>query len=150
MKIDNFGILAYVDLLANVNLQNNWLVEFSDLKYKSSSNFKSIGWKMKILVIWKICCPFDLKNNWLVNSVTKNINPLQIWSQSVEKWGFLKYHLSCWSWTYVDLLATVDLKNNFLVEFSDLKYKYSSNIKSTGWKLRNLEISPKLLTFSRL
>ena len=48
---------------------------------------------------------------------------------------------------YVDLLAKVDLKNNWLVEFSDPKYKFSSNFKSIGRKLRILEISPKLLTF---
>ena len=33
--------LGHVDLLVHVDLKNNWLVEFSDLKYKSSSNFKS-------------------------------------------------------------------------------------------------------------
>ena len=37
MKIDNFRNLA------NVDLKKNWVVEFIDLKYKSSSNFKSIG-----------------------------------------------------------------------------------------------------------
>ena len=40
MKIEDFRNSAYVDLLADVDLKNNWLVEFSDLKYKSSSNFK--------------------------------------------------------------------------------------------------------------
>ena len=44
-------------------------------------------------------------------------------------------------------LWSVDLKNNWLVDFSDLKYKCSSNFKSIGWKLRISEISPKLLTF---
>ena len=33
----------YVELLVYVDLKNNWLVQFGDLKYKSSSNFKSIG-----------------------------------------------------------------------------------------------------------
>ena len=41
-EIDNFRNSSYVDLLADVDLENNWLVEFIDMKYKSSSNFKSI------------------------------------------------------------------------------------------------------------
>ena len=52
----------------------------------------------------------------------------------------------CWPLVY-DLLDDVDLKNNWLVEFIDLKYKSSSNFMSIRWKLRILEISPKLLTF---
>ena len=88
MKIDNFrnlayvDFLAYVDLLANVDLKNTLVVEFSDLKYKSSLNFKSIGWKLRILEIpsklltFGLCCPLayvdllanvDLKNNWWLN-----------------------------------------------------------------------------------
>ena len=51
MKIDNFRNLANVDLLGYVDLENNWLFEVSDRKYKSSSNFKSIGWKLTILEI---------------------------------------------------------------------------------------------------
>ena len=72
MKIDNFRNLAYVDLLADVDLKNNWRVEFSDLKYKSSSNSKSIGWKLRILEIspkmltFGLCWLFDLKNNRLL------------------------------------------------------------------------------------
>ncbi len=42
---------AYVGLLVYVDLKNNWPVEFSDLTCNSSSNFKSIGWKLKILEI---------------------------------------------------------------------------------------------------
>ena len=38
MKIDNFRTLAYVDVLVDVDLKNNWLIEFNDLTYKSSSN----------------------------------------------------------------------------------------------------------------
>ncbi len=55
--------------------------------------------------------------------MTKYATPLQISSESDENW-----QLSA----YVDLLADVDLKNNCLVEFSDLKYKSSSNFKSIG------------------
>ena len=81
--------------------------------------------------------------------MTWNINPFQISNQLDENRGFQKYHLtgSCWHWAHVDLLADVDLHNNWLLEFSDLKYKSFSNFKSIGWKLRILEISPKLLTF---
>ena len=51
IEIDNFRNLAYVDLLVDVDLKNKWLVELIDVKYKSSSNFKSIGWKLRILEI---------------------------------------------------------------------------------------------------
>ena len=66
MKIDNFRNPACVDL------KNNSLVEFSDLKYKSSSKFKPMGWKLRILetspklLTFGLCWPFDLKNNWLL------------------------------------------------------------------------------------
>ena len=83
---------------------------------------------------------------WL-NSVIWNINPLQISSQWDENWRFQKFHQNCWPLACDDLLVHVDHKNNWLVEFSDPKYKSSSNFKSIGWKLRFLEISPKLLTF---
>ena len=51
------------------------MVEFSDLICKSSSNFKSIGWKLRILEIppslltlgyVDLLVDVDLKNNWLV------------------------------------------------------------------------------------
>ena len=76
--------------------------------YKSSSNFKSIGWKLRIL----------------------EIPPT----------------VSCWPLAYVDLLVYVDLKNNWLVEFSALKFQSSSNFESIRWKLTILEIRP-MLTF---
>ena len=85
MKIDNFINMASVDL------QNNWLVEFSDLKWKSSSNFKWIRWKLTILEVRPILtfwAYLDLQNNWWLNSVTWNENPLQISSQSDENWQF--------------------------------------------------------------
>ena len=82
------------------------------------------------------------------NSVTRCATPLQISRESGENWGFYNYHLSCWPWAYVDLLVDDAFKNYWLVEFSDKKYKRSSNFKSIGWKLRILEIRPKLLTFS--
>ena len=44
MKIEDFrATKLVVDLLVDVDLKNDWLVQFSDPKYKSSSNFKSIG-----------------------------------------------------------------------------------------------------------
>ena len=83
---------------------------------------------------------------WL-NLVTWNINPLQISSQSDENWGFKKSHVSCWPCAYVDLSVKVDLKNNSLVQFSELNYISSWNFKSIRWKLRSSEISPLLMTF---
>ena len=47
MKINNFRNSAHVDLLADIDLKNNLLVEFSDLKDKSSSNFKSFELKLR-------------------------------------------------------------------------------------------------------
>ena len=134
------------------------MVEFSDLKYKSSSNFKTIRWKLTILEIrpmltfwskwtWKrighwIQWPYmkslfkfhvnrmkieDFRNTALVvvlgpmltfwsmlisktigwlNSLTWNVNPLQISSQLDENWGIWKSHLSCWPLAYVDLLTS--------------------------------------------
>ena len=101
MKSDNFRNSALLTLwpMWTSKIIGGWI---QWLKYKSSSNFKSIGGKL----------------------------------------GFKKYHLGFWPWAYVDLFDHVDLKNNWLVEFSDLKYKSSSNFKSIGWKLRILEISP--------
>ena len=83
---------------------------------------------------------------WL-NSVTWNINPLQLSSRWDENWGFYKYHHSCWPLAYVDLLVHVDLKNNFLVEFSDLISRSCSNFKSIRWKVRILETLPSMLPF---
>ena len=50
-------------------------------------------------------------------------------------------------WPMLIFWCMMTLKNNWLVEFSDLKYKSSSNFKSIRWKLRILEPSPRLLTF---
>ena len=146
MKIDNFRNLADVDLLVHVDLKNNWLVEFSDQKYKPSSKFKSRKRKLRILerppvfdlwpmlTFWpmwtdKIISDWiqwpeiyilfkfkvngmkieDFRNSNLVvdlwpmltfwsmltskiigksNSVSWNVNPLQISSQSDENWQF--------------------------------------------------------------
>ena len=88
----------------------------------------------------------DIKINRWFNSVTWYVNAFQISSQLDENWEFRKYHLSCWPLAYLDLLVGVDLQNHWLVEFSYLKYKSSSNFKSIGWKLRILKIPPLLLT----
>ena len=60
-----------------------------------------------------LCWPFDVKNNWYLNSVTWYANPVQISSQSDENWGLTKLHLSCSPLDDVDLLAYADLKNNW-------------------------------------
>ena len=51
MKIEDFRNTSWVvDLLVEVDLKNNWLVEFSDLKYKSSSNLKTLKIDLKIQI----------------------------------------------------------------------------------------------------
>ena len=40
IKIEDFRNVAYVHLLVDVDLKNQYMVEFSDLIYKRPSNFK--------------------------------------------------------------------------------------------------------------
>ena len=70
MKIEDFRNSAYVDLLADVNLKNNWLVElFSDLKYKILLKFQVNQMKIEdfrnLIEVVDLLAEVDLKNNWL-------------------------------------------------------------------------------------
>ena len=76
------------------------MFEFSNLTWKCSSNFKSIGWKVRILEIlaqigplayFDILAYVDLKINRWLNSLTWYVNHFQISSQSDENWGFRKF-----------------------------------------------------------
>ena len=125
--------------------QKYLVVQYNDQICNSSSNIKWVWWKLSILEIRPMLTFWSMLTSKIIvylNSVTWNIYPLQISSQLDNNWGFYKLHLTCWPWANVDLLVHIDLKNNWLVEFNDLKHKSSSNFKSIGWKLRILEIPP--------
>ena len=55
-------------------------------------------------------------------------NYVKISSQMDDNWGFYKFHPSCWPLAYVDLLADVDLENNWW-------------LNSVTWNANPLQIS---------
>ena len=131
MKTDNFRNSAYVDLLANVDLQIICLVELSDLKYKSSSNFKSIGWKLRILEIppklltFGLCWPFDLKNNRLL--------PDTMW------WSFMKIGLKLWPGGDWQRDKQTDRQTDKATKSTDQYtwkiFDFASNKQTNKWKI---------------
>ena len=58
MKIDNFRNSAHVDLLADVDLKNNWWLTWLKKSYANPVQISSsIGWKLRVLEIWQSCWP---------------------------------------------------------------------------------------------
>ena len=69
LSFDKVDLLTYVDLLACVDLKNNWLVEFSDLKYKILFKFQVNRVKIdnfRNSAYVDLLVHVALKNNWLV------------------------------------------------------------------------------------
>ena len=109
------------------------MVEFSEVICKILFKFQANQMKIEVfrntflvvdlgpmLTFWSMLTSKII--GWL-NSVTWNINPLQISSQSDENWGFQKSHLSCWPLAYVDLL-TSKTKGFFLMTNSTMWWSY--------------------------
>jgi len=90
IKIEDFRNLTYVDVFGLCWPQNSKVVQFSDIKFKWSSNLKSIGWKLRILenMAQFGLLAYDLKISRWLNSATGFANDLQILSQSDENWQF--------------------------------------------------------------
>jgi len=141
MKIDNFRKSATLWPMLTSKRIGDWI---QWLICKSSSKFKSIRWKLRILEISPKLLSFDLddllvhvvlKNNWLVEFIELKYKSTSSFRSIRLKLRISEISPKLWLLDDVDLLVDVDLKNNWLVEFSDLKYKSSSNFKSLGWKL---------------
>ena len=111
MKIDYFRNSAYVDLLAYVDLQDNWWLnsvtwlilyilfkfQVNRMKIEDFGNTTLVVDLVSILTFWSMLTSKII--GWL-NSMSENINLLQISSQSDEIWGFKK------SWLrFVDLMT---------------------------------------------
>ena len=97
MKIDDFRNSAYVDLLADVDLKNNWLlnlVTWYENPIQSSSQWdERWGFSKYNLRCWSwayvdALVHVDLKIIGWLNSANWNITYLQISSQLDENWGF--------------------------------------------------------------
>ena len=65
-----------------------------DLTCKSSSNFKSIGWKSRILEVWQICWP--LAFFWPFNLLTSKTIDFLFMPNSTTWWSFVKIVLKLW------------------------------------------------------